>query len=479
MSNEKDNKTENQEETPQILPALNTIYYGPPGTGKTYTLNQLKEKLEKQKEDFDKKDNNSSNDIYDIIFNTIIEKLKNNQKAYSYLDLVFLLLRLYEDGYTTEQLKRHIIIDTKLPQTGKDHGGVGSCFSEHAVESTAKIKKHTGYFTKDENKKNWILTEAGKSYFEGKLLENKFTDIKEDIQKATSNTSNDTKSKNDYINKENYNFVTFHQKYGYEDFIEGIKPALSEERDENNSSNLSFTIKKGIFYKACEKALFLAGYEDYDECFKDTKENVEQLKDRFKKAKPYALFIDEINRANISAVFGELITLIEDTKRIGASEEMWVTLPVSDDKFCVPPNLYIIGTMNTADRSVALLDIALRRRFAFEYMGPDYSKIEDWSDLLKALNQIIYEKKKNTDFFIGHSFFLDVSGKPKAKSELALADIFNTKIIPLLMEYFQNNVNVVVEILNELSKVDSSIKFDTPSIENNFSLKLIGESKSN
>ena len=87
------------------------------------------------------------------------------------------------------------------------------------------------------------------------------------------------------------------------------------------------------------------------------------------------------------------------------------------------------------------------------------------------MNKIIYEKKKNTDFFIGHSFFLDVSGKPKDKRS-ELADIFNTKIIPLLMEYFQNNVDVVKEILEELKKVDSSIKFDTPSIENNFSLKL-------
>lgn len=152
----------------------------------------------------------------------------------------------------------------------------------------------------------------------------------------------------------------------------------------------------------------------------------------------YVIIIDEINRANISRVFGELITLIEDDKRYGGKIPMRVTLP-SGDPFIVPSNLYIIGTMNTADKSIALLDIALRRRFEFKPMYPDVT-------LVKAEYQVLFEKmnktikdKKNYDFTIGHAYFMD--------DTLSLHKIINHKVIPLLLEYFMNSEEQVTEIM--------------------------------
>lgn len=125
--------------------------------------------------------------------------------------------------------------------------------------------------------------------------------------------------------------------------------------------------------------------------------------------KNYVLVIDEINRANISRVFGELITLLEDDKRLGEENELRITLPNGETDFCVPPNLFIIGTMNTADKSIALIDIALRRRFEFIAKYPEY-EIEglnaEESALLKKLNASIYEKKKSADYLIGHAYFM-------------------------------------------------------------------------
>jgi len=150
--------------------------------------------------------------------------------------------------------------------------------------------------------------------------------------------------------------------------------------------------------------------------------------------KRYVFIIDEINRGNVSQIFGELITLIEEDKRLGNSEALEVILPYSKKPFSVPSNLYIIGTMNTADRSVEALDAALRRRFCFEEMMPIYD-LEGLDsgfkevEILKTINHRI-EKLLDKDHQIGHSYFLSV----KSKEDLISA--FYTKIIPLLQEYF-------------------------------------------
>jgi 5-methylcytosine-specific restriction protein B len=152
---------------------------------------------------------------------------------------------------------------------------------------------------------------------------------------------------------------------------------------------------------------------------------------------PVILIIDEINRGNVAQIFGELITLIEEDKRLGNAEALEVTLPYSKEKFGVPPNLYIIGTMNTADRSIEALDTALRRRFCFEEMYPRYNLPEldkeiagvYLKDLLKKINDRI-EKLLDKDHMIGHSYFMSINNIKDLKA------VFQNKVIPLLQEYF-------------------------------------------
>ena len=242
-------------------------------------------------------------------------------------------------------------------------------------------------------------------------------------------------------------FTTFHQSMSYEDFIEGIKPKF-DKRD----NNLKYPIKPGIFKQLCYRA-------------KNDKDN------------KYVLIIDEINRGNVANIFGELITLIEDDKR----GKLSVKLPYSNEDFSVPKNLYIIGTMNTADRSVEALDTALRRRFSFEEMMPEPELLQDKNetnanmkyyrvvkgnttlyylkDILQTINDRI-EILKDRDHLIGHSYFMikekDSNGKEKNKtmfnlddpndSEI-LIDIFFDKIIPLLQEYFYGDYEKIMMVL--------------------------------
>jgi 5-methylcytosine-specific restriction endonuclease McrBC GTP-binding regulatory subunit McrB len=166
------------------------------------------------------------------------------------------------------------------------------------------------------------------------------------------------------------------------------------------------------------------------------------------KSNPFVFIIDEINRGNIAQIFGELITLIEKDKRLGQEEEIRLQLPYSKDKFCVPPNLYIIGTMNTADRSVEALDTALRRRFSFIPMMPQYDKLStdcDGIDLNKLLETVNDRLKilKDKDHTIGHAWLWNV------KNPDDLRRVFEYKIIPLLQEYFYNDYEKLGLVLGD------------------------------
>jgi 5-methylcytosine-specific restriction endonuclease McrBC GTP-binding regulatory subunit McrB len=214
-------------------------------------------------------------------------------------------------------------------------------------------------------------------------------------------------------------FVTFHQSFAYEEFVEGLKPETGA-----GESGIRYNVVPGVFREMCKTAE--KAWRQHQEARTPGE------------APRFLLIIDEINRANIAKVFGELITLIEDDKRLGEANAITVTLPYSGEAFSVPPNLYILGTLNTADRSIALLDLALRRRFAFCELPPNPALLDktpspvpglNLSQLLIRLNERI-AALLDRDHRLGHSYFYSV----RDLDDLHFA--WYHRVIPLLEEYF-------------------------------------------
>lgn len=200
-------------------------------------------------------------------------------------------------------------------------------------------------------------------------------------------------------------FTTFHQSLSYEDFVEGIKPEVNKK-----TCNVIYEVKSGIFKEICDKA-------------RKSKGN-------------YVLVIDEINRGNVAGIFGELITLIEADKREGCDNVISCKLPYSKETFTVPANLYIIGTMNTADRSVEALDSALRRRFDFVEMLPKPDLVEFRKDVFELINKRL-RILKDSEHQLGHSYFMS------AKDDEILCEVFQYRVIPMIQEYFYGDMEKI------------------------------------
>lgn len=264
------------------------------------------------------------------------------------------------------------------------------------------------------------------------------------------------------------NFITFHPAYAYEEFIEGLRP----NRDE--SGNITYEIQEGIFKKSCREALnalleiaeISRVWSDHEDIPQFTPEETDKIQ-RVASQAPRYFVIDEINRGDISRIFGELISLIESDKRLFSKNPLICLLPYSKMKFGIPPNLHIIGTMNTADRSISLMDIALRRRFGFIELLPDYevlkqdllnnessldTQVKDIRELsIQALQtvNINIQNLYDRDHQIGHSYLMKLSDVTTAdETKEVLQNIWLYEIIPLLQEYFYDSPDKMGQVLN-------------------------------
>jgi len=382
--------------------AVNRIYYGPPGTGKTYKLSKLLKREYEQAMTAVSKEEWGRQFINERIAGltwwegaaAALYDLGAKAKVGQLFDHPFIEAIAATKGRTKNvrntlwgTLQHHTVSESKTVNTAL----------RLAPAVFDKTADSVWQFAGDWQETGAELIEAVKSYQAG--------------PKPLGAV-------------QRFSFVTFHQSYGYEEFVEGLRPVLDSDVE---TGEIQYEIRSGVFKDLCRRA-------------------------RLDPEQRFAMVIDEINRGNISKILGELITLIEPDKREGAENAVSVTLPYSGERFSVPANVDIIGTMNTADRSLALLDTALRRRFEFVPVMPDArdesgaplhdlrvtmgEQVIDIPRMLSAINQRV-EALYDRDHCIGHAYFTPLAKVPDGDERLvALQQVFSTRILPLLEEYF-------------------------------------------
>lgn len=379
--------------------ALNQILFGPPGTGKTYnTINKAVAIVDNLKESALKGYYEERSDLKERFDELLIDDWENPNGQIGFV--TFHQSMSYED-----------FIEGIKPGLNDEQNVI--------YDIEPGVFKMMASIARD----NWL--DANKGTKEQLSFEEAFTKFKEEWQ-------------------ENQEMKFPLKREGSEYTILGFtKSSIKFKKASGGKGHtLSISTLRDYFYKRRE--VRQTGVGIYYPAILDKLKSYQPSLIVEKEEKNYVLIIDEINRGNVSQIFGELITLIEEDKRLGKAEALEVTLPYSKEKFGVPPNLHIIGTMNTADRSVEALDAALRRRFNFEEMPPRPLLIEtdgklkekkgilDTVDLPLILNTINkrIEKLLDKDHQIGHSYFMSVTKLSELK------EVFQNKIIPLLQEYF-------------------------------------------
>lgn len=387
---------------PETIEPLNLILFGPPGTGKTYELNQLKAKYVSKAQTLTRE-----------------QWLGEQLAERSWHDVIFMALADIGGKSKVAQIATHEYVLSKAKAQGRSNAlnsTIWATLQTHTPEESTTVKyarRVPPYLFDKTDDSFWVtLPEAQEESAELLTLSKQLKQ-----QPAESETIS------------RYEFVTFHQAYSYEDFVEGIRPELDED-----SGELSYSPQDGVFRRICQRA-------EADPLHR------------------YTIFIDEINRGNVAKIFGELITLIETDKRINGDKGMRITLPYSREPFGVPENLDIYGTMNTADRSIALLDTALRRRFRFKELMPDSSKIagsdgtgnivdEDGNQInlrrmLDAMNHRI-RFLLSRDLMLGHAYLCPVANLTQLKT------VFLNQFIPLLQEYFYEDWHKIQLVFRDI-----------------------------
>lgn len=416
-----------------VAACINRIYYGPPGTGKTYTLMQLL-----------KRD-------YELPASMITPQEWRNQAIAEKIAVLTwweaAAATLYDLGgrATVGQLLDHPFIQAVAARsTAKNRrASVWANLQAHTVDDSTTVK-----YSRRLEPAIFDKTADSTWQFAG--------DWREDCADLIALVDQLKRGPQDADAVQRYSFVTFHQSYGYEEFVEGLRPVLSGDPQE---SAVTYEIRPGAFKDLCSKA--------------------RQAPDQ-----RFAMVIDEINRGNISKIFGELITLIEADKRDpldGSAPPVEVVLAYSGKKFSVPANVDIIGTMNTADRSLALLDTALRRRFDFMPLLPDTraEKVDGDQDsaplaglvvttdtgpidvrrMLERINERI-EALYDRDHCIGHAYLTALARVDDGPQRFAaLATTLRQRIVPLLEEYFFEDWRKIRLVLGDNQKPDEKLQF--------------------